>query len=49
MNALNIDELPEYIAKVELSTQLIEITVKDTDPNRAQVVANELAAQLILF
>src|SRR4030067_3122006 len=49
MNALNIDQLPEYKARVEPSTQLVVITVNDTDQNRAQAVANELAAQLILL
>lgn len=49
MKALNLSQLPEYIAKVEPSTQLIEITVNDTDPSRAQAVASELAKQLILL
>jgi len=48
-NALGMNQLPEYIARALPNTQLIEITVNDTDPKRAQAVANELAAQLILL
>ena len=48
-NALGMDELPEYIARALPNTQLIEITVNDIDPKRAQTIANELAAQLILL
>ncbi|MEW6404220.1 MAG: polysaccharide biosynthesis tyrosine autokinase [Chloroflexota bacterium] len=48
-NALGITELPEYIARALPNTQLIEITINDIDPERAQTVANELAAQLILL
>jgi tyrosine-protein kinase len=48
-NALGLNELPEYIAQALPNTQLIEITVNDIDPERAQTVANELAAQLILL
>ncbi len=48
-NALGMDQLPEYIAQAIPNTQLIEITVNDIDPQRAQTVANELAAQLILL
>jgi capsular exopolysaccharide synthesis family protein len=48
-NALGINQLPEYIARALPNTQLIEITVNDTDPARAQIVANELAAQLTLL
>jgi len=46
-NALGVGQLPEYIARALPNTQLIEITVNDTDPERAQIVANELATQLI--
>jgi non-specific protein-tyrosine kinase len=46
-NALGMDQLPDYIARPIPNTQLIEITVNDTDPQRAQTVANELATQLI--
>jgi non-specific protein-tyrosine kinase len=48
-NALGLDDLPEYIAQPLPNTQLIEIIVNDTDPARAQTVANELAAQLVLM
>jgi capsular exopolysaccharide synthesis family protein len=48
-NALGIIQLPEYLARALPNTQLIEITVNDTAPERAQAVANELAAQLILL
>lgn len=48
-NALGMEELPEYIAWALPNTQLIEITVNDVVPERAQSVANELAAQLILL
>ena len=45
--ALGITWLPSYTARVVPNTQLIEILVTDTDPARAQVIANELARQLI--
>ena len=48
-NALEVNRLPQYIARALPNTQLIEIIVNDTDPPRAQIVANELAAQLILL
>jgi tyrosine-protein kinase len=48
-NALGMNQLPEYFARALPNTQLIEITVNDIDPERAQTVANELAAQLILL
>ena len=48
-SALGINRLPQYIARALPNTQLIEITVNDTLPERAQTVANELAAQLILL
>jgi len=47
MKALGIDWLPTYNVRVVPNTQLIEISVTDTDPARAQVIANELAKQLI--
>lgn len=47
MKALGIDWLPTYNVRVVPNTQLIEISVTDTDPARAQVIANELARQLI--
>lgn len=46
-NALGMTQLPEYIASALPNTQLIEIVVNDSDPQRAQTVANELAAQLM--
>lgn len=48
MRALGIDWLPAYEARVVTNTQLIEILVTDTDPLRAQIIANEIAHQLIL-
>ena len=48
MEALGIDRLPSYQASVIPNTQMIEISVTDTNPQRAQIVANELANQLIL-
>jgi polysaccharide biosynthesis transport protein len=48
MEALGIDWLPKYNAQALANTQLIEISVSDTVPNRAQAVAAELAHQLIL-
>ena len=47
MKALNLNWLPAYSASALPNTPLIEILVNDTDPVRAQAVANELAAQLI--
>ncbi len=46
--ALGLAWLPEYKARMVEGTQLLEITVIDTDPARAQAVANEVANQLIL-
>ena len=48
-NVLGMNRLPQYVARALPNTQLIEITVNDTIPERAQRVANELAAQLILL
>ncbi len=48
MDALGTTWLPEYLASALPNTQLIDITVTDTDPARAQAVAAELANQLIL-
>jgi capsular exopolysaccharide synthesis family protein len=48
MEALGIDWLPQYQARVVPNAQLIEIAVTDTNPERAQIIANELARQLIL-
>jgi capsular exopolysaccharide synthesis family protein len=46
--ALGINWLPEYSVSAVPNTQLIEIVVVDTDPYRAQTVAQEIANQLIL-
>lgn len=48
MESLGINWLPSYEAIVVPNTQLIEISVTDTIPQRAQIIANELAKQLIL-
>jgi non-specific protein-tyrosine kinase len=48
MQALGINWLPTYSVRALPNTQLIEISVTDTVPVRAQAVANELAHQLIL-
>src|SRR5574341_133023 len=42
---LGLTRLPAYVARP--NGQFLEIAVTDTDPERAQVVANELALQLI--
>jgi capsular exopolysaccharide synthesis family protein len=47
MKALGLEWLPEYDAHALPNSQLVEITVVDTVPERAQAVANELANQLI--
>lgn len=47
MEALGLNWLPGYTAHVLPNSQLIEIIVTDTDPQRAMLVANELANQLI--
>jgi capsular exopolysaccharide synthesis family protein len=46
-DALGMTWLPQYSIIPVPNSQLIEIVVNDTDPQRAQVVANELAQQLI--
>ena len=48
MGALGIDWLPQYQSRVVPNTQMVEITVTDTNPQRAQIICNELANQLIL-
>ncbi len=48
MEALDITWLPAYDARAVPNTQLIEILVTDTNPLRAQIIASELANQLIL-
>ena len=47
MEALGLTWLPQYRVSVVPNTQLLEITVVDTDPVRAQAVANTLAEQLV--
>ena len=46
-DALKINRLPAYTARALPNTQLIEIVVNDTIPERAQIVANGLADQLM--
>ncbi len=46
--ALGLTRLPAYTARMVPNAQLLEIQVIDTDPGRAQAVANEVANQLIL-
>jgi len=48
MEALGLSWLPEYHVSALPQTQLLEIIVVDTNPQRAQAVAYELANQLIL-
>ncbi len=48
MEALGLDWLPPYVVRALPDTQLIEISVTDSDPYRAKAVAAELANQLIL-
>jgi capsular exopolysaccharide synthesis family protein len=47
MQALGIEWLPSYTARSVPNTQIIEIIVSDTIPERAQAVANVLANSLI--
>lgn len=48
MGELGLTWLPSYSARPVANTQLLEIRVNDSSPERAMVVANELANQLIL-
>ena len=48
MEKLGINWLPSYRSEVVPNTQMVEISVTDTNPLRAQIIANELANQLIL-
>ena len=48
MVALGLDWLPVIGVRALPDTQLIEIAVSDTSPQRAQAVANQLSHQLIL-
>ena len=45
--ALGLNVLPDYLAAALPNGQFIEIVVTDTNPERAQAVAKELANQLI--
>src|SRR5690606_34580070 len=47
MNDLGLNWLPEYRVATVPNTQLLEITVVDTSPVRAQAVANTLAQHLV--
>ncbi len=46
--ALGMNWLPKYVVRSLPNTALIEVTVTDTDPERARIVADEVARQLIL-
>ena len=48
MQALGLSFLPGYTVQALPNSQVIEIAVTDTDPGRAQSVAQELAHQLVL-
>jgi capsular exopolysaccharide synthesis family protein len=48
MEALGINWLPGYQAQVIPNTQMVQISVTDTIPQRAQIIADELARQLML-
>lgn len=45
--ALGLNQLPSYTIQPLPNSQLLEVVVIDTNPARAQAVANELANQLI--
>jgi len=45
--ALGLEWLPQYSARIVPATQLMELAVIDTIPERAQAVGSELANQLI--
>jgi capsular exopolysaccharide synthesis family protein len=47
MDALGLSFLPQYVVRALPNTQMVEITVTDTNPFRAQAVASELANQLV--
>ncbi len=49
MAQLGLAWLPEYTARVVPNTQLVELTVTDTSPQRAKAVADALAHQLVLL
>lgn len=47
LQALGLTSLPQYSVTLVPNTQLLEINVVDTSPERAQAVTQELARQLI--
>ena len=47
METLGMTWLPEYRVSIVPNTQILEVTVVDSDPVRAQAVANALAEQLV--
>lgn len=47
MESLGMRNLPPYVAQPLARTQFLEIVVTDLSPQQAQLVANELAEQLI--
>lgn len=47
MESLGVDWLPKYQSRVVPNTQIVEISVTDTSPKRAQIFAAELANQLV--
>ena len=48
MESVGLNFLPAYTVRAVADTQLIEIVVTDSSPERAMVVANEIARHLIL-
>jgi non-specific protein-tyrosine kinase len=46
MESLGLTWLPQYLVRTVANTQLLEIVVTDSDPERARAVADELAEQL---
>lgn len=48
MAGLGLDWLPGYTVALRPDTQLLDITVTDTDPRMAKAAADEVARQLIL-
>jgi polysaccharide biosynthesis transport protein len=49
MDALGLTWLPSYVVQPLPQSQLLEVRVNDTNPLRAQAVANELVNQLIIL
>jgi len=47
MDALGIEWLPQYQSRAVPNAQMVEISVTDTNPKRAQIIADELARQLM--